>query len=148
MLIKTSFLYFNDHYWFILYELNHFRTEMNKKFLILILWVTAYGCYWENEETLFPDAALCDTTSVSFSGDIVPILTNNCYSCHSNNNAQDFGNGITFEDYEDVLASASLITGAINHSDGFPQMPKNRTKLDDCLIITFEAWVNQGGLDN
>jgi len=85
---------------------------------------------------------------VSFSGDIVPILTNNCYSCHSNNNAQDFGNGITFEDYEDVLASAGLITGAINHSDGFPQMPKNRTKLDDCLIITFEAWVNQGGLDN
>jgi hypothetical protein len=27
-------------------------------------------------------------------------------------------------------------------------MPKNREKLDTCQIITFEAWENQGRLDN
>ena len=77
-----------------------------------------------------------------------PIIMNNCFSCHSNNNASDFAYGITFEDYEDVAASATLIIGAINHEKGFPEMPKNREKLDPCLIHTFEAWVNQGSFDN
>ncbi len=121
---------------------------MNKKFIFLILWITAFGCYWENEESLYSGPEICDTISVSFSEDIVPILTNNCYTCHSNNNAADFAYGISFEDYEDVAASANLIAGAINHSEGFPQMPRNRDKLEPCLINTFEAWVNQGILDN
>ena len=121
---------------------------MKKKILFHMLWITLLGCSWEDEETLFPEAAVCDTSFVSFSGDIIPLLTNNCYSCHSNLNAPQFASGITLEDYEDVAASASLILGAINHTDGFAQMPKNSAKLDTCLINSFEAWVNQGSLDN
>jgi hypothetical protein len=121
---------------------------MKNTFLYLMIWVAAYGCYWENEETFYPEAEICDTTMISFSDDIVPILSNSCFICHSNNNAPEFANGIKLEDYEDVSASGTLIVGAINHADGFPQMPKNRAKLDACLINTFEAWVNQGSLDN
>lgn len=121
---------------------------MKKSCIFLIISIAAFGCYWENEETLYPDSAQCDTTAVSFAQDIIPILTNNCYTCHSNVNGPDFAFGITFEDYEDVAASASLIAGAINHREGFPQMPKNREKLDPCLINTFESWVNQGSLNN
>ena len=121
---------------------------MKKMCLFLILGISTIGCYWENEESLFPESEICDTLSVSFANDIVPILTNNCYTCHSNLNAPDFTNGIAFEEYADVAASAGLIVGAINHQEGFPQMPRNRDKLDTCLINTIEAWVNQGSLEN
>jgi hypothetical protein len=121
---------------------------MKKNIIFLLIWMTAYGCYWENEEALYPEEKFCDTSFVSFSEDVLPILTNNCFTCHSNSNAPDFAVGIAFEDHKDVSASASLITGAINHREGFPQMPKNREKLDTCQIITFEAWENQGRLDN
>lgn len=121
---------------------------MEKAIFFMIPLIICTCCYWENEETLYPDSAHCDTTDVSFSQDIVYILTNYCYSCHSNINAPDMAFGIAFEDYEDVAASSSLIIGSINHQEGYPQMPKNKDKLDVCLINTFEAWVNQGSLNN
>ena len=148
MLIKALPHYFNDPYWFVFNELDNIRSCMTKSILLLILSITAFGCYWENEESLYPEPEICDTLFISFAVDIVPILSNNCYTCHSNLNAPEFTNGIAFEDYEDVAASSSLIVGAINRLEGFPQMPKNRDKLDTCLINTIEAWVNQGSLNN
>ena len=123
-------------------------TTMKKNIIYLLIWIAVYGCYWENEEALYPVDQFCDTAFVSFSGDILPILTNNCFSCHSNSNATENAFGITLEDHVDVSASAILIIGAINHLEGFPQMPKNGVKLDTCKIQVFEAWENQGSLDN
>ncbi len=137
---QHSFLYF--------YATYLVKNDMKKTSIFFIIWIAAYGCYWQNEESLYPENEICDIISVSFAEDIVPILANNCYTCHSNLNAADFAQGITLENYEDVTASANLILGAIKHSEGFPQMPKNRDKLDTCLISKFEAWVNQGSQDN
>jgi len=121
---------------------------MKKNIIFFLICIAVYGCYWENAETFYPVDQYCDTSSVSFSGDILPILTNNCFSCHSNSNAPNYAFGIALEDHIDVSASASLITGAINHREGFPEMPKNSEKLDTCQINTFEAWENQGSSDN
>jgi mono/diheme cytochrome c family protein len=120
---------------------------MKKILLLILLAVTAASCYWENEETLFP-AGECDTADVSYSKDIVQILSSNCYTCHSNANALNFGNGFTFEDYEDVAASSTRILGSIKHENGFNPMPRNREKLDSCQIMIFETWVNDGTPDN
>lgn len=106
------------------------------------------GCYWDNEETLFPEAGLCDTLDMSYASDVVPILSNNCYSCHSNSNAPDFASGLSFEDYEDVAAYSDRIVGSINHREGFLPMPQGQEQLDSCEINTIEAWVNQGSLNN
>jgi hypothetical protein len=121
---------------------------MEKLFILLILLSFATGCAWENEKTLYPDAGLCDTLDVSYSEDVVPILANNCYECHSKTNAPDFGNGIALEDYEDVFASSNRIVRAINHMEGFPAMPQEADKLDTCSISIIEAWVNRGAPDN
>jgi hypothetical protein len=125
-----------------------FYKSVRRALLFLIPLIICTSCYWENEETFYPGSAECDTTAVSFAQDIVPILTSNCLTCHSNTNAPDLAFGIAFEDYEDIAASSGMIIGAINHLEGYPQMPKNREKLDVCLINTFEAWVNQGSPDN
>ena len=66
---------------------------------------------------------------------MVPIFSNNCYSCHSNSNAPDFASGIAFEDHEDASAYGTTILGAIKHVEGFPAMPKGDEKLDTCSII-------------
>jgi len=106
------------------------------------------GCAWDSEADLLPVENHCDTTAVSYAEDIVPLLSQNCFVCHSNANAPDFAFGIAWEDYEDVAASSRLILGAIRHEEGYPQMPKDREKLDTCLINTFEAWHNAGAPDN
>lgn len=106
------------------------------------------ACVWDNVEELYPDIADCDTTSVSFSNDIVPILSNNCYACHSKLNAPSFGGGLSFEDHEDVAEYSERIIGAVNHNAGFLAMPQGGDKLDPCSINLLEAWVNSGAPDN
>ena len=121
---------------------------MRKNFIYLLVMVLANACSWEDNETFYRDAENCDTVDVSYSTDIVPVLTNNRYACHSNANAPDFGSGIALENYEDVFASSTLIVKTINHSEGVSAMPKGSEKLDDCTISTFEAWVEEGALEN
>ena len=116
--------------------------------LLAVLAILVAGCYWDNVETLFPDVEHCDTLTVSFTSDVVPILRNNCYSCHSNSNSPDFTNGLSLEDYEDVSAMSDRIVGAIRHNDGFIPMPQGKEQLGSCQIETIEAWVNQGSLNN
>jgi hypothetical protein len=106
------------------------------------------GCVWDNLEELYPDKPNCDTTSVSFSNDIKPILSINCFSCHSNLNAPSFGGGLSFEDHVDVAGNSDRIIGAINHEDGFQAMPRGGEKLDPCSILLFETWAQSGAPDN
>ena len=124
-----------------------------KKPILLILLIlsgmalTFNSCYWVSEEDFYPMVE-CDTMDVSFSLDVLPILTNNCLGCHSNQNAPSFAFGFALEDHADVAASGSLIVGAITHTEGFSPMPKNQSMLDTCSIKTISAWVNQGSQDN
>jgi len=120
------------------------------KIIIQLLFTVIFftGCVWDNKEEFYPGSGNCDTTLVSFSEDIVPILSDNCYSCHSNLNAPDFTNGLALEDYNDVAANAQRIVGAINHQEGFQPMPKGNSKLDPCPIRLIEAWVTAGTPDN
>ena len=106
------------------------------------------ACVWDNLEELYPDTRHCDTTSVSFNNDIKPILSNNCFSCHSNLNAPSFGGGLSLEDHADVARNSDRIIGAINHEDGFQAMPQGGEKLDACSILLFEAWSQSGAPDN
>lgn len=121
---------------------------MKKVTLTVAIVFLVAGCYWDNVETLIPDLDQCDTLDVSFSADVIPILRNNCFSCHSNSNSPDFANGLSLEDYEDVSAMSDRIVGAIMHMDGFIPMPQGNEQLDSCQIKTIEAWASQGSLNN
>lgn len=114
----------------------------------LLLAFFLHACVWDNMEELYPDIADCDTSSVSFSMDVIPILSDNCFSCHSKLNAPASGGGLSLEDHQDVARSSDRIIGAINHEDGFQAMPRGGDKLDPCSINVFEAWAHAGAPDN
>ena len=117
--------------------------------LLLSGLVLLAGCYNDSEEALYPrlDGG-CDTTNVTFAGSVVPILSANCYSCHSNANAALNGENIRLEDYADVKANLPRLYGAITWQSGYSRMPQNGAKLDDCAIRTIEIWMAQGAPQN
>jgi hypothetical protein len=121
---------------------------MRKYFPILFIFFLIHGCIWDNEEELYPTLSECDTSSVSYAGDIVPMLSSHCYRCHSNSNAPGSGGGIRLEDYGDVVSSASRISGAINHQSGYLPMPQGGGKLPSCPIRKFDAWISNNTPNN
>jgi hypothetical protein len=104
------------------------------------------SCYYDNEEALYPQLnTSCDTTNVTYSGTIVPILSNNCYSCHSTANAA-FGGNIRLDTYADVNANAARIVPAIKQTGPKPMPPNG--KLKTCSINQFDIWVRNGMPNN
>lgn len=107
------------------------------------------SCYYDNEEALYPAISnSCDTTNVTYSGTVVPILSNNCYSCHSNKTAASNGNNIALENYADVVTNNVAISQSINQTGSIPPMPKNGGKIKACSITQFDIWVRNGMLNN
>jgi hypothetical protein len=111
--------------------------------IILLFFVS---CYYDNEEALYPTLSnACDTTNVTFSGTIAPILSNNCYSCHSNSNAT-FGGGIHLQSIADVITNSSKIVVSIKQTGSKPMPPGG--KLNSCSITQFDIWVRNGMPNN
>jgi len=107
--------------------------------------LSVVSCYYDNEEALYPAfGTACDTADVTFSTTIVPVLNNNCLSCHSNTTAAGSGNNIRLEDYADVKARVVAVTGSIKHTGSYFPMPKNGGKIKACSITQFDIWVRIG----
>ena len=108
-----------------------------------------YACYYDKEELLYPhlgDAVACDTSNVTFSKSIVPLLTKYCYGCHSNANAPAQGRGVKLQDIGDVRANINQVYDAITWQ-GFYRMPQDGAKLTDCEIREVLIW-KQNGMPN
>ena len=117
-----------------------------KIFLACAIAVLVGGCYYDVEEELYPMLG-CESTDMSYSMDIVPILSANCYECH--NAAANNGN-VTLDSYENLITYVNngKLLGVIRHEPGFPPMPQNRSKLLECNIEKIENWVAEGALNN
>ena len=116
--------------------------------ILLILTVaTIAGCYYDNEEKLYPViSTTCDLTNVTFSSTVTNAL-HSCQSCHSNSNASSSGAGIRLENYADVKSNTRLM-GAINHLSGYSAMPKGGGTLTSCEINQIQIWINNGMPNN
>ena len=100
------------------------------------------SCYYDNEEALYPSlSSTCDTSNVTFSGIISPILANNCYSCHSDANAA-FGGNIHLQSIADVITNTPRIVVSIKQTGSKPMPPGG--KLSSCAISQFDIWVRNG----
>ena len=116
-------------------------------FLFLVITVSLPSCYYDVEEELYPVTAGRDTSNVTLSGKVKPIIEGSCYACHSQTSAQTSGGGYNFESYaglKSMVDNGKLIK-AINHLPGASAMPKGSTsKIDACEIKVIEKWVTKG----
>ncbi|MBL0174214.1 MAG: hypothetical protein IPP94_02930 [Ignavibacteria bacterium] len=117
--------------------------------VLLAVMLAVAGCYYDKEEVLSPQrSAPCDTTAVTFSRSIAPLLSIQCAGCHSNANAPSSGDNIRLQTHADVKAQLSKVLGSVQWKSNFSAMPKNGAKMSDCQIRTLQIWADAGALDN
>ena len=104
------------------------------------------SCYYDNEEALYPTLNnTCDTTNVTYSATIAPILNNNCTGCHGGSIPSG---GILLTNFANVqtVASSGLLMNALK-GNGVPLMPLSGS-LSSCNITQFQIWIRNGMLNN
>lgn len=114
-------------------------------FSIISIGISLSGCYYDNEEDLYPGGTACDTTNVSYTANIAPVFAAQCNTCHSG--GAPAGN-IATDNYNSVKNNISRIKGAINHTSGFSPMPQGGNKLTTCELAKIDAWINKGMQNN
>lgn len=120
----------------------------NKLYILgVVILLGLNSCYYDSVEELYPQPPACDTTNITYSGSIEPIMSSSCTGCHSG--SAPAGN-ISLANYGEVVTAAQngSLLGTIRHENGWSPMPKNGNQLDDCSITKIEIWVNSGTPNN
>ena len=116
-------------------------------FCLLVFGLFLQSCYYDNEVYLYgAGGSACDTTNVTYSGTIAPIMVNNnCNACHTPSS----GNGIVTTDYADlkILATNGKLVNSVNGT-GTILMPLNGQKMPSCTLAKISKWVRDGALNN
>jgi hypothetical protein len=125
------------------------RKPMKKLLLSTILVAVIFvlpSCKYNNQEELYPK---CDTTAVTYTGTIVPILQSNCYRCHGTSTNTGSG-GIVLQDYNILkgFAADGRLYGNAAHLPGYIPMPYDGGKLSDCDLAKLKNWVDKGYPNN
>lgn len=118
----------------------------------LVILTGATACYKDNAEDMYPggggSTGGCDTTNVTYSGTIEPIIHASCATagCHFDASVT----GIDLFHYSGVaaMANSGKLVSAITHNGQASPMPKGMPKLDDCKIAKIVKWVNSGAPNN
>ncbi len=115
--------------------------------LTFMVAVTFTSCYYDKADIVYPHVA-CDTTSVTYSASIVPILNANCNVCHAGTAVN--GGGINLDTYTGASTQAKngRMLGAVQHHSGFSAMPKGGSMLSDCDIAKIRIWTSAGAPNN
>ncbi len=84
----------------------------------------------------------CDTTQLTFSETIWPMMQSYCTGCHSSVSP---GGGIVIAGYDDMLALAGngSLMGSIRYESAYSPMPINKA-LSECSITQLQKWIDDG----
>ncbi len=114
--------------------------------ILVYVLMSSQSCYYDKEEELYP-LVVCDTSAVTFSNDILPIMNASCNGCHSTASALG---GIVLDNYGSVNTQAlsGNLYNSVAQINGVSPMPKGGTKLDNCKINKIRIWIAAGALNN
>jgi uncharacterized membrane protein len=90
---------------------------------------------------------VCDSSLVTYTAKVAPLLQARCNSCHSEAVFRSLGGRIALYDYETAQSSfqGPRFFCAIRQQGGDCQaMPRGSAKLSDCEINMLQAWVDSG----
>ena len=87
---------------------------------------------------------------MSFTDDILPIIQDNCLSCHGGELPSA---GLTMEHYSQIRTAVldTTVAGIINRIErplGDPDIMPPDSRLEQCSIDKIKAWVEQGASEN
>jgi Fe-S-cluster-containing hydrogenase component 2 len=124
--------------------------SLKSLFWVFACVILAWGqqsCYYDIEEDLYPSKENCNTSAMSYSTDVLPILQSKCLGCHS---ATVNSGGITLEGYSavKVYADNGKLGCSVDHGTDCSAMPKNESKMPQCQVASIVEWIDQGALDN
>lgn len=120
------------------------------KFPILLI-IAAIGnflfsCSYHKEDVLYPNPPVCDTTNVTYSAVIKPLIETHCAisTCHvSGGSASTSG---IFDNYAAVKAKVD--NGSMyNRVVVLRDMPSDHV-LTDCQVNQMARWIYSGALNN
>ena len=111
--------------------------------LLVMLSCFSFSCSNENEEDLLPKDDRCEDQTVTLSGDIIPIINQNCAvsGCHVSGTGR-----VNFSLEENIIAKARQIRSFTESSFMPPQA--SGKKLSDVEKELIFCWVERGALDN
>lgn len=100
------------------------------------------GCYYDNEEELYPNS-YCDTTAVTWSLTIQPLMNTNCAipGCHVPG-----AESPDLSTYAGVQSNAASVRGVI--VDGSPFIMPPTGQLPSCDKLKVQQWVDGGAQQN
>jgi cytochrome c5 len=114
--------------------------------LFIIIVIFFASCYYDNQEALYPSLTnTCDTTNVTYSGTIAPIMSNNCTSCHSGGAPAGSISLTSYANVQTVAASGALMNALTG--TGVPAMPPSGS-LSACKISQVQIWIKHGMPNN
>lgn len=106
------------------------------------------------DEAAADEAITVDLANVSFQNDVLPLFTEHCAECHSDDEPEE---GLVLTSYKDVMAG-SFYGSVIKPNDvegsylvelvATGQMPKRGADLTQTQVDTIIAWVEAGAPDN
>lgn len=123
--------------------------KSNSWFLAISCVATLLGCSTAEKE-------------VSFSKDVMPVLTQNCLHCHTVGAEGQVASGLSMESYADLMKGtklgpviqpgqsyASTLQILVEHkADQSLNMPKGGIKLSTDQIELIGKWIDQGAKNN
>lgn len=127
---------------------------MKFKWVMMAMTATTLGsCYNDNMESLNINKNGCDTTNITFSKNIRPIIDQQCASCHASGVYQTLGGSYNLDGYANVKGFADpnglLIKSVIGDPSVSQRMPPiPASKLSDCQISQIQQWINGGASNN
>ena len=85
------------------------------------------------------ESAECDTTNVTYTASIEPIISAKCTGCHSGANPEG---EINLENYAQVSSEVLFgdVLAAVQHLGGVTNMPYNSSQLPQCEIDLIRIW--------
>jgi len=104
------------------------------------------SCYYDKADKLYPvSPSGCDTSNITYTGTIKPIMLLNCATAGCHDAASQAG-GFDYSTRNGMITEIQngKLLGSIKHGAGYIAMPQSGGKLSDCDIQKITIWINNG----